>query len=65
MEKIKIIALFGKSGAGKDTIQRWITKNFINTYNIVSHTTRQPRDYEIDGKDYHFVTDKDIRIFIF
>ena len=59
MEKIKIIALFGKSGAGKDTIQRWITKNFINTYSIVSHTTRPPRDYEVDGKDYHFITDKE------
>lgn len=57
-EKIKILALFGESGAGKDTIQQWIVSNFPNTKGIVSCTTRPKRDYEIDGKDYHFLTDE-------
>lgn len=56
MEKIKIFALFGESGAGKDTIQRWVVSHIPNTKGIVSCTTRPKRDYENDGKDYHFLT---------
>lgn len=53
--KYKIIALFGESGAGKDTIQNTITKCF-NVNKIISCTTRPPRDYEKDGYDYFFVS---------
>lgn len=56
MNKIKVLALFGKSGAGKDTIQNWIVSNLEGTKGIVSCTTRPPRDYEIDGIHYHFLT---------
>ena len=63
--KIKIIALFGKAGAGKDTI----LNELFNTYGsilpinkIISCTTRPPRDYEIDGKDYFFHTDEEFLI---
>lgn len=55
MEKYKIIALFGKSGAGKDAIQKWMVSNIPNTKGIVSCTTRPPRDNEVDGVDYHFI----------
>jgi guanylate kinase len=54
--RIKIFALFGESGAGKDTIQRWVVSHVPNTKGIVSCTTRPKRDYENDGKDYHFLT---------
>lgn len=53
----KILALFGKSGAGKDTIQQWIVNNIPNTKGIVSYTTRPKRDYEVNGKDYYFIDD--------
>lgn len=56
MNKIKIIALYGKSGSGKDTIQKWLVSNFPDSNGIVSCTTRPPRDYEIDGKDYFFLS---------
>lgn len=54
--KYKIIALFGKSGAGKDTIQKWMVENLPNTNNIISCTTRPQRDYEKDGVDYFFLS---------
>lgn len=50
-----IIALTGKSGAGKDTvIQRLSYETKIPT--IVSHTTRDMRPNELNGIQYHFVS---------
>ena len=54
-KKYKIIALFGKSGAGKDTVQKWIVSNLSNINEIISCTTLPPRDNETDGIDYHFI----------
>lgn len=56
MSKYKVIALFGKSSSGKDTIQKWIVSNIPNTKGIISCTTRPMRDYEQDGIDYHFLS---------
>ena len=56
MDKIKILALFGKSASGKDTLQKWIVNNVANTQKIVSYTTRPPREGEQDGIDYHYIS---------
>ena len=58
-KKINIIALFGKAGAGKDTIQRLLIQHFENAQSIISNTTRPKRDYEKDGIDYHFLSVED------
>lgn len=50
-----MIVLIGKSGSGKDTILKEFKKYGFNT--IVSYTTRPKRHYEIDGVDYHFITE--------
>ena len=47
MNKIKVIALFGKSASGKDSIQKWIIKSLpSDAHSIISCTTRPKRDYE-------------------
>lgn len=57
--KIKVVALFGKSASGKDTIQKWLVSQFpVATHGIVSCTTRAKRDYEEEGKDYFFLTNE-------
>ena len=56
MDKIKVIALFGKSASGKDTLQKMLVKNYPNTKGIVSCTTRPPREGEKDGVDYNFLS---------
>ena len=56
-KKIKIIALFGQSGSGKDTLAKYLTNNVSETHPIISCTTRPKRDYEKDGIDYHFLTE--------
>ena len=49
-----MIVLSSPSGAGKTTLTKLLSKN--NNYSIsVSHTTRKPRNSEIDSKDYYFV----------
>ena len=53
--KFKVIALVGKAGAGKDYLMKEMAED--NFYHIiVSSTTRPKRDYEIEGKDYHFLS---------
>ena len=56
--KYKIIALFGPSGSGKDTLLEAITKAdlSIKLNKIITTTTRPPRDYEINDIHYHFVS---------
>ena len=48
------------SGAGKTTIVRHLmTRKDLALGFSVSATTRAPRDGEVDGKDYHFLTAAD------
>ena len=57
MNKVKVIALFGKAGSGKDTILRALVKVDPDKFNeIVSCTTRPPREGEQEGVNYHFLT---------
>ena len=58
MEKIKVIAYVGKSGAGKDYCMKR-TAEYNNYHIIVSSTTRPKRDYETEGVDYHFLSEKE------
>lgn len=44
------------SGAGKTTIVKEVMKQIPDLVFSVSATTRKKRDYEIDGKDYFFIT---------
>ena len=57
MNKYKIIAICGKSAAGKDTLLQGMLEYLEEAHEIISHTTRPPREGEVNGKNYHFVTD--------
>ena len=58
--KYQVIAFVGKSGAGKDyCAHHFVDENPEDTHFIVSSTTRPKRDYEIEGVDYHFLTEKE------
>lgn len=60
MNKTIIVALFGAAGSGKDSIQKEIVKQSPNLFHeIISSTTRPPREYEQNGIDYIFITDKE------
>ncbi|XP_049911462.1 guanylate kinase 1b isoform X2 [Epinephelus moara] len=51
------LVLSGPSGAGKSTLMKRLMKDHEGVFGFsVSHTTRNPRPGEEDGKDYHFTT---------
>ena len=52
-----MLLLCGKSCSGKDTIKKELIK--IGMDSIVTYTTRPPRENEVDGVAYHFITEED------
>ena len=56
--KGKAVIVSAPSGAGKTTIVRHLMEMFPNLKFSVSATTRQPRTYEVHGRDYFFLTEK-------
>ena len=55
----KIFCLMGKSSSGKDTIFQKIKQIFADQLMpIVSYTTRPMRVGEVEGREYHFITEK-------
>ena len=57
--------LSSPSGAGKTTLTKKIAEENSNFSISISHTTRTPRPNEIDGKDYHFVSQEKFDLLVF
>ena len=57
MEKGKLIIISGPSGVGKETIRKEM--KFNDYIYSISSTTREPRNGEIDGQHYNFLTIKE------
>lgn len=58
--KYQVIALIGKAGAGKDTIQKTTCdKHPLMFHKIVSCTTRPMRETEVQGIDYNYISLED------
>ena len=55
---ITLLALVGKAGAGKDTILRYLCDHY-DVNEVISCTTRPPREGEVDGVNYHFLSESE------
>jgi len=53
----RVFVITGPSGVGKGTLIRGLLARIPELELSVSATTRQPRAGEVDGVDYHFLTD--------
>ena len=54
-----LLVLSGPSGVGKTTVAHRLLEANSNLQRMVTCTTRAPREGEVDGQDYHFVTEDD------
>lgn len=52
-----MLVLSSPSGAGKTTLSRKLLQEDANVTLSISVTTRPPRPGEINGRDYHFISD--------
>ena len=50
------LVISAPSGTGKTTLIKRLRKEFPNFGYSISCTTRAPREGEVDGKDYHFLS---------
>ena len=51
-----LVVLSGVSGAGKDTIKKALIARMDNVISLPSYTSRAPRDGEVNGEIYNFVS---------
>jgi len=56
-----IVAVTGPSGSGKTSVCKALLAMFPRLRFSVSLTTRPPRPSEVDGEDYHFVSEAEFR----
>lgn len=59
--KGRVFVVSGPSGAGKTSIVKRFLEKDSNSIFSVSYTTRERREGEEDGKDYHFVSEEEFR----
>jgi len=56
----KLVIISGPSGVGKSTIVRQLIRRYGGKLRLsVSATTRRPRTGEVDGQQYHFLSDEE------
>lgn len=54
-----LIVISGPSGAGKDSVINQMMQKREDLKLSISYTTRKPREGEINGKDYYFVSENE------
>lgn len=60
MKKGLLIILSGPSGVGKGTVREYIVKtNRVDITFSISMTTRKPREGEVNGVEYYFVSQEE------
>ena len=59
MHKGLLLVISGPSGTGKGTVCKKLLSNRSNIKYSVSATTRKPRDGEIDGVNYFYLSEKE------
>lgn len=56
-----LVVVSGPSGCGKGTVLGQLLKNDPNVFYSVSATTRKPREGEVDGVNYYFLSKEEFK----
>ncbi|MFC6181148.1 guanylate kinase [Lactiplantibacillus daowaiensis] len=51
----RVLVVTGPTGSGKTTVCRYLLENY-QIPQVITHTTRAPRDGEVNNRDYYFET---------
>ncbi len=57
--KGRVVVFAGPSGSGKDTVLNKVLEKSKNSLKLTTATTRQPREGEVNGVDYYFISRKE------
>jgi Guanylate kinase len=58
----RVLVFTGPPGAGKRKVMQGLVKAEPNLFaQVVTHTSRQPKEHEVDGAHYHFTDMETIR----
>ena len=60
-EQSVLLIISAASGTGKSSLSRALVESSQRTVLSVSHTTREIRRNEVNGKDYHFIGDDEFQ----
>ena len=61
MNKPKTLLIIGPTAVGKSTLLGRALKDYPILCDIITYTTRNPREGEVEGDPYHFVTEAKFR----
>lgn len=61
MSDVRMILIAAPSGAGKNSFMQRALQDFPQLKDIVTYTTRARREGEVDGQDYHFISEEDFK----
>ena len=56
----KVFVLTGNTGTGKTTVANYLNE-FYEMPKVITHTTRPPREGEIDQVDYYFESEQSFK----
>ncbi|MCZ8523242.1 MULTISPECIES: guanylate kinase [Paenibacillus] len=59
-DKELIFVFTGPNGAGRRTVAQ-MSGSTLGVKQVISYTTRPPRSSEVDGQDYHFVSQEEFK----
>lgn len=58
-QKIKLVAIVGKAGSGKDYLLNYLCDNYKDFHKIISATTRPQREGEQEGVNYYYLSNEE------
>lgn len=61
LKKGLLFIISAPAGTGKTTLTRMLTKEFDCVIESISYTTRNPRNGEIEGVDYFYISEKEFQ----
>ncbi len=60
--KKKILIIAGPAGTGKNAVINGVLNRVKKAADLITSTTRKPREGEVDGVDYFFVDDSEFKV---